>query len=82
MRELGRKITTDTEERLSKKQREYYLREQLRSIQRELGEDGGGDSGAAELRRRIEEAGLPDEARREAIQTNETEPAHDLGWRK
>ncbi len=66
VRELGRKITTDTEERLSKKQREYYLREQLRSIQRELGEDEGGDGGAAELRRRIEEAGLPDEARREA----------------
>jgi ATP-dependent Lon protease len=66
VRELGRKITTDTEERLSKKQREFYLREQLRSIQRELGEEEGGDSGVAELRRRIEEAGLPDEARREA----------------
>jgi ATP-dependent Lon protease len=66
VRELGRKITTDTEERLSKKQREFYLREQLRSIQRELGEEEGGDTQVAELRRRIEEAGLPDEARREA----------------
>ena len=66
VRELGRKITTDTEERLSKTQRDYYLREQLRSIQRELGEDEGDDSGAAELRGRIEEARLPDEARREA----------------
>jgi len=66
VRELGRKITTDTEERLSKKQREFYLREQLRSIQRELGEDEGGDSHVAELRRRIEEAGLAEEARREA----------------
>ena len=66
VRELGRKITTDTEERLSKKQREYYLREQLRAIQRELGEDEGGDSQVTELRRRIEEARLPDEARREA----------------
>jgi ATP-dependent Lon protease len=66
VRELGRKITTDTEERLSKKQREYYLREQLRSIQRELGEDEGVDGQPAELRRRIEEARLPDEARREA----------------
>src|SRR6266446_3244674 len=36
VRELGRKITSETEERLSKTQREYYLREQLRSIQREL----------------------------------------------
>jgi ATP-dependent Lon protease len=66
VRELGRKITTDTEERLSKKQREYYLREQLRSIQRELGEDQEGEGQATELRRRIEAAGLPDEARREA----------------
>ena len=66
VRELGRKITTDTEERLGKKQREYYLREQLRSIQRELGEEEGSDGQVAELRRRIEEAGLPDEARREA----------------
>jgi ATP-dependent Lon protease len=66
VRELGRKITTDTEERLSKKQRDYYLREQLRSIQEELGEDGAGDNQVAELRRRIEAADLPDEARREA----------------
>jgi ATP-dependent Lon protease len=66
VRELGRKITTDTEERLSKEQREYYLREQLRSIQRELGEDKGGDTEVAQLRRQIEEAGLPNEARREA----------------
>jgi ATP-dependent Lon protease len=66
VRELGQKITTDTEERLSKTQRDYYLREQLRSIQRELGEDEGDDSGVAELRLRIEEARLPDEARREA----------------
>jgi ATP-dependent Lon protease len=66
VRELGRKITTDTEERLSKQQREFYLREQLRSIQRELGETEGGDSQVAGLRRRIEEARLPEEARREA----------------
>jgi ATP-dependent Lon protease len=66
VRELGRKITTDTEERLSKSQREFYLREQLRSIQKELGEEGVGDAQAAELRRRIEQAQLPEEARREA----------------
>jgi ATP-dependent Lon protease len=67
VRELGRKITTDTQERLSKKQREFYLREQLRSIQRELGEEEEeGGSQVAELRKRIEEARLPEEARREA----------------
>src|SRR5581483_8161999 len=66
VRELGRKITSETEERLSKQQRDFYLREQLRSIQRELGETEGSDSQVADLRRRIEEAHLPDEARREA----------------
>jgi ATP-dependent Lon protease len=65
VRELGRKITTETQERLSKTQREYYLREQLRSIQKELGEGEGADE-SDELRKRIEAATLPDEARREA----------------
>ena len=57
VRELGRKITTETEERLAKKQREYYLREQLRSIQRELGDEqerrqrGAPSCGAASRRR-------------------------------
>jgi ATP-dependent Lon protease len=66
VRELGQKITTETQERLTKQQREFYLREQLRSIQKELGEEGGADSQVADLRRRIDEARLPDEARREA----------------
>jgi ATP-dependent Lon protease len=66
VRELGRKITTETEERLTKSQRDHYLREQLRSIQRELGDGEPGEGTAAELRKRIEAAGLPEEARREA----------------
>jgi ATP-dependent Lon protease len=66
VRELGKKITSDTEERLTKRQREFFLREQLRSIHKELGEEEGEDDSAAELRRKIEEAGLPEEARREA----------------
>src|SRR5215470_2760221 len=66
VREIGRKIATDTEQRLSKKQREFILREQAKTIQKELGEDGEDDTEVGELRRRIEEAGLPEEARREA----------------
>jgi ATP-dependent Lon protease len=65
VRELGRKITSDTEERLTKAQRDHYLREQVRSIQRELGDEEGGAGEVAELRRRLDEAGLPEEARRE-----------------
>ena len=64
VRELGQKITSDTTERLSKTQRDFYLRQQLESIQRELGEDDQPE--LADLRRQIEEADLPEDARREA----------------
>ncbi|HZP40016.1 MAG TPA: endopeptidase La [Candidatus Binatia bacterium] len=64
VRELGRRITDETRERLTKSQRDLFLREQLRSIQKELGEEE--DGATAELRRRIAEAGLPEEAAREA----------------
>jgi ATP-dependent Lon protease len=66
VREIGRKIASETEQRLSKRQREFILREQAKTIQQELGEAGDDDSEMTELRRRLEEAGLPDEARREA----------------
>ncbi|MBX6770340.1 MAG: endopeptidase La [Chloroflexi bacterium] len=65
VRELGRKIIAETNEQLSKTQREYFLREQLRAIQRELGE-GEEPAEITEIRRQIAEAGLPPEASREA----------------
>ena len=64
--ELGRKIQSQAEESMGKAQREYFLREQLKAIQRELGELDGDQAELAELRDRIEKAGLPPEARREA----------------
>jgi ATP-dependent Lon protease len=60
--ELGSKIQSEVQEGISKTQREYYLREQLRAIQKELGEDESGVE-VNELKKRIEEAGLPAEAR-------------------
>jgi ATP-dependent Lon protease len=64
VRELGQKITSDTAERLSKTQRDFYLRQQLESIQRALGEEDQPE--LADLRRQIEEVNLPEDARREA----------------
>jgi ATP-dependent Lon protease len=64
--ELGRKIQSQAEEQIGKSQREYFLREQLKAIQRELGEMDQDQAEIAELRERIEAAGLPPEARREA----------------
>src|SRR6202166_2308304 len=51
---------------MGKAQREYFLREQLKAIQRELGEMDGEHGELVELRERIEKAGLPAEAKREA----------------
>jgi len=64
--ELGRKIQSQAEEQMGKAQREYFLREQLKAIQRELGELDSEHAELSELRERIEKADLPPEARREA----------------
>jgi ATP-dependent Lon protease len=64
--ELGRKIQSQAEESIGKSQREYFLREQLKAIQRELGELSEDQAENADLRERIEKAGLSAEALREA----------------
>lgn len=64
--ELGRKIQTDVQEEMSKSQREYFLREQLKAIQKELGESNETEAETNELREKIDAAGMPDEALKEA----------------
>ena len=64
--ELGRSIQTRAEEQMGKAQRDYLLREQMKAILRELGEVDRDAGETAELRDRIEKAGLPPEARKEA----------------
>lgn len=59
---IGRKA----QEEVAKNQREYVLRQQLEAIKRELGETDDHAAEIAELRRRLEEANLPAEARQEA----------------
>src|SRR5215212_729357 len=62
--QLRRKIRDDVQSGADQQQREYFLRKQMESIQRELGEDSA--SVVDEYRAKIEEAGMPDEVREQA----------------
>lgn len=63
--ELGKKIQTEVQDEISKSQREMYLRQQLKAIQKELGEyDDVSD--ISEIRKRLEEVKLPEEVRKVA----------------
>ncbi|HLH74569.1 MAG TPA: endopeptidase La [Chloroflexota bacterium] len=64
--ELGKRIQSEAQERMTKAQREYYLREQLKAIRKELGEVEDEQSEYDSLRAKIEAANLPEEARKEA----------------
>ncbi len=64
--ELGKRIQNRAQEEMGKVQREYLLREQLKAIQRELGEESEEQATVNELRRKIDEAKLPEEALKEA----------------
>src|SRR3954453_13144801 len=63
---LGTRIQSQIQSEMNKAQREYFLRQQLKAIQEELGESDEQSPEANDLRERIEPAGLPDEARRAA----------------
>jgi len=64
--ELARKIQQDVRDQVDKTQREYFLNEQLKAIQRELGEGDTRTSEMAELRKRVDEADMPSGVRKEA----------------
>ncbi|MBM4424290.1 MAG: endopeptidase La [Chloroflexi bacterium] len=64
--ELGRKIQQDAQGEMEKVQRDYYLREQMKAIQRELGEADEQSVEAEEFRKKVESVGLPEEAAKEA----------------
>ena len=65
--ELSRKIGDQTKESMDKSQRQYFLREQLKAIQKELGEEDGKGSEVEELRKQIYEAKMPPEVEKEAL---------------
>ncbi len=64
--ELGTKIQSQVHEEMDKSQREYFLRQQLKAIQDELGEGDEQQAEITELRTRLDEAELPEEADRAA----------------
>jgi ATP-dependent Lon protease len=65
--ELGKKIQSQAQEEMGRAQREYFLREQLKAIQRELGEESDEAATINQLREQIEQAHLPEEAAKEAL---------------
>ncbi len=82
--ELGTKIQSEVQEEINKSQREYYLREQLKAIRKELGDDDQ-NVGLNDLKKRIEEANLPEEAKsvvekemRKLSQMNQASPEYSV----
>ncbi len=65
--ELKGKIQSEVKSEMDKTQREYILREQLKAIQRELGEDDPQQAEIHELREKVESSGMPDEVRARAL---------------
>ncbi|MHB8673764.1 MAG: endopeptidase La [Candidatus Limnocylindrales bacterium] len=65
--ELKGRIQSEVKSEMDKTQREYILREQLKAIQRELGEDDPQQAEIGELREKVEAAGMPDEIKARAI---------------
>jgi ATP-dependent Lon protease len=64
--ELGSKIQSQVQSEVGKNQREYFLREQLKAIQKELGEGDDQTKEVEELRDKIEAAGMPEPVKKEA----------------
>src|SRR5690348_8146905 len=65
--ELGSKIQSQVQSEVGKNQREYFLREQMKAIQKELGEGDDQTKDIEELTEKIEAAGMPDAVKKEAL---------------
>jgi len=65
--ELRQKIQSQVQGQLSQSQREFYLREQLKAIQKELGEGDDREHETEEFREKIEKAGMPEEVKQETL---------------
>jgi ATP-dependent Lon protease len=66
VQQLRNKIQSEVQDRVQQTQREYYLREQMKAIQKELGEADEGQRDIDELRQKIDAAGMPEDVKKEA----------------
>src|ERR1700689_710268 len=66
VQQLRNKIQTEVQDQVQQSQRDYYLREQLKAIQKEIGELDEGQKDIEELRQKIEAAGMPEDVKKEA----------------
>jgi len=67
VQQLRTKIQTEVQDQVQQSQRDYYLREQMKAIQKELGEVDEGQRDIDELRQKIEDAGMPEDVKKEAM---------------
>src|SRR5271157_476819 len=67
VQQLRNKIQSEVQDRVQQTQREYYLREQMKAIQKELGEQDEGQRDVEDLRKRIDDAGMPEDVKKEAM---------------
>ncbi|MGH2550520.1 MAG: AAA family ATPase, partial [Thermomicrobiales bacterium] len=76
---LRQQIASEAQAGMDRQQREYFLREQMRAIQKELGEGSPEESLAREMRDKIEAAGMPDEVKAKALtQVERLEQQHPM----
>jgi ATP-dependent Lon protease len=67
VQQLRAKIQNEVQDQVQQSQRDYYLREQMKAIQKELGEQDEGQREADELRKKIDDANMPEDVKKEAL---------------
>jgi ATP-dependent Lon protease len=67
VQQLRTKIQTEVQDQVQQSQRDYYLREQMKAIQKELGEQDEGQREADDLRKKIDAANMPEDVKKEAL---------------
>ncbi|HUZ05116.1 MAG TPA: LON peptidase substrate-binding domain-containing protein, partial [Acidobacteriaceae bacterium] len=67
VQQLRNKIQTEVQDQVQQSQRDYYLREQMKAIQKELGDMDDGQKDIEDLRQKIESSGMPEDVKKDAL---------------